>query len=100
MTIKKILAKLRKADEMFGLIEDGDRIAVGVSGGKDSSLLLYALHLYQYLASNSLGKSFDLIGIHIEHTRRVVKYQRYFGKSHAAASGRAVKNNAFHFGTA
>ncbi|MBR0461547.1 MAG: tRNA 2-thiocytidine(32) synthetase TtcA [Erysipelotrichaceae bacterium] len=66
MSVKKILAQVRKADEMFGLIEDGDRIAVGVSGGKDSSLLLYCLHLYQYLAKNSLNKSFELTGIHID----------------------------------
>ena len=52
MTIKKILAQTRKADEMFNLIEDGDKIAVGISGGKDSSLLLYIMHLYQYLADN------------------------------------------------
>ncbi|MBR3228610.1 MAG: tRNA 2-thiocytidine(32) synthetase TtcA [Erysipelotrichaceae bacterium] len=66
MTVKKILAQVRKADEMYGLIDDGDRIAVGVSGGKDSSLLFYVLHLYQYLASISLGKSFELTGIHID----------------------------------
>lgn len=65
MSIKKLLSQVRKADEMFGLIEDGDRIGVGVSGGKDSALLLYTLHLYQYLCTNSLNKSFSLVGIHI-----------------------------------
>lgn len=65
MSIKKILSTVRKADEMFSLIEDGDKIGVGISGGKDSSLLLYALRLYQYLAKNSLNKSFEIIGIHI-----------------------------------
>lgn len=65
MSIKKILSTVRKADEMFELIEDGDKIGVGISGGKDSSLLLYALRLYQYLAKNSLNKSFEIIGIHI-----------------------------------
>lgn len=65
MPIKKILSTVRKADEMFNLIEDGDKIAIGVSGGKDSSLLLYAMHLYQYLAKNALNKSFDILGIHI-----------------------------------
>ena len=65
MSMKKILACIRKADNMFNLIEDKDKIAVGLSGGKDSSLLLYALHLYQYLYKNTYNKSFDLIGIHI-----------------------------------
>ncbi len=45
--MRKILGLLRKADEKFRLIEDGDNIAVGYSGGKDSSLLLYALNLYR-----------------------------------------------------
>lgn len=65
MSVKKLLAQIRKADEMYKLIDDGDKIAVGISGGKDSSLLLYLLHLYQYLTSNSLNKNFELIGIHI-----------------------------------
>lgn len=45
--LKKILGALRRADERFSLIAPGDNIAVGLSGGKDSMLLLYALHLYQ-----------------------------------------------------
>ena len=34
MSMKKILAQVRKADEMFSLIEDGDKIGVGLSGGQ------------------------------------------------------------------
>ncbi|MDL2238263.1 tRNA 2-thiocytidine(32) synthetase TtcA [Christensenellaceae bacterium OttesenSCG-928-K19] len=45
--MRKILGMLRKADERFHMIENGDNIAVGYSGGKDSSLLLYALTLYR-----------------------------------------------------
>jgi len=45
--MKTTLGCIRKADEDFGLIESGDRVAVGVSGGKDSLLLLEALHLYR-----------------------------------------------------
>lgn len=37
------MKKVREAIDTFNLIEPGDRILVGVSGGKDSTLLLYAL---------------------------------------------------------
>ena len=65
MSIRKILAQVRKADELYGLIEDKDRIAVGLSGGKDSSLLLYVLYLYKFLYENTYHKTFEIIGIHI-----------------------------------
>ena len=45
--MKELLGCIRRADQDFGMIEDGDRVAVGVSGGKDSLLLLYALSLYR-----------------------------------------------------
>lgn len=45
--MKTTLGCIRKADTDFGLIENGDRIGIGVSGGKDSLLLLHALALYR-----------------------------------------------------
>jgi tRNA(Ile)-lysidine synthase TilS/MesJ len=45
--MKHVLGHLRRADEDFNMIPPDETIAVGVSGGKDSMVLLYALHLYQ-----------------------------------------------------
>lgn len=41
--LQKILSRVRQAVQRYGMIAQGDRIAVGVSGGKDSLALLYAL---------------------------------------------------------
>ncbi|KDR94746.1 tRNA(Ile)-lysidine synthase TilS/MesJ [Peptoclostridium litorale DSM 5388] len=45
--MKRVMGAMRKACEDYNMIEDGDKIAVGFSGGKDSAALLYALKLYQ-----------------------------------------------------
>ncbi len=41
--MKRITSCVRKAVEDYDMIQDGDRVAVGVSGGKDSLVLLGAL---------------------------------------------------------
>jgi len=45
--MQRILGRLRKCIQEFNMIKDKDKIAVGLSGGKDSTLLLYALALYK-----------------------------------------------------
>ena len=41
--IQHLLSYVRRAVDDYQMIEEGDRIAVGVSGGKDSLTLLLAL---------------------------------------------------------
>lgn len=72
--MKQILGYIRRADQDFSMIQSGDKISVGVSGGKDSLLLLTALAQYRKFSPNPFELSamtvtmglgaFDLSGIH------------------------------------
>ena len=49
MKLQKLLSYVRRAVDDYHMIEEGDKIAVGVSGGKDSICLLIALkHLQRF----------------------------------------------------
>lgn len=73
--------KLIKAVMQFGLIEDGDNVLVGFSGGKDSAFLMYALKGLQLYSpvSFSLGSATVDLGFEgnleedaiTEHARRL-----------------------------
>jgi len=60
--MQRILSQMRRAIDEYNLIEEGDKIAVGVSGGKDSLVLLKALALYKRFAPYS----FEIIAITID----------------------------------
>lgn len=51
--MQKILSHVRRACEDYKLIEHGDRIAIGLSGGKDSLTLLKALAMYRRFSKES-----------------------------------------------
>lgn len=59
--MQKVLSKIRKAVEKYNLIDDGDKVAVGVSGGKDSMLLVFALNeLSKFYPKKFSVKAFTL----------------------------------------
>lgn len=64
MTLKlqQLYSKLRQAIDKYNMIEDGDRIAVGISGGKDSLTLLYGLAGLRMF----YPKKFEIIGITVD----------------------------------
>ena len=43
MKLQRLLSLTRQAVDTYHMIDSGDHIAVGISGGKDSLTLLYAL---------------------------------------------------------
>ena len=60
--IERILSHTRKAVEEYSMIEAGDKIAVGVSGGKDSLALLCALAKLKRV----LGINYTIIALTID----------------------------------
>lgn len=57
--MQRILSYMRKAIDEFNMIEEGDKIAVALSGGKDSTTLLMGLKNLQIF----YPKKFEIVGI-------------------------------------
>ena len=62
MTTQKMLSVMRKGITKYKMIKDGDKIAVGVSGGKDSVTLLKLLAEYKRFSP----EKFDLVAIAVD----------------------------------
>lgn len=62
MELQRVLSLVRKAIDDYSMIDDGDKIAVGISGGKDSLTLLTALsHLKSFYP-----KKFELYAVTVD----------------------------------
>lgn len=62
INVQKVLGCMRKAVWEFDLIQDGDKIAVGISGGKDSLVLLTGLARLRKF----IGIDFEIVGITLD----------------------------------
>lgn len=62
MTTQQMLAGFRRGINEYKLIRDGDRIAVGLSGGKDSVTLLKLLAEYRKFSP----EKFDLAAVTVD----------------------------------
>lgn len=60
--MQKILGYVRRAVQEFDLLENGDRVAVGVSGGKDSVVMLKALVLLRRF----IGIEYDIVAVTLD----------------------------------
>ena len=62
MKLQKLLSLTRQAIDTYGMIEENDKIAVGISGGKDSLTLLYALSRLRRFYS----RKFDVVAVTVD----------------------------------
>lgn len=62
MNMRRLLSYTRKAVDAYNMIEDGDKIAIGISGGKDSIALALAMKDLQRF----YPKKFDIVGIMVD----------------------------------
>ena len=81
--MKRIISCVRKAVEDYDMIKEGDRVAVGISGGKDSLILLGALASL----SRYYPKKFSVVGLTLDmgydaDYSQIKKYCESFGVEH------------------
>ena len=62
MKLQRLLSLTRQAIDAYQMIDEGDHIAIGISGGKDSLALLYALNALK----DFYPKKFSLSGITVD----------------------------------
>lgn len=62
MKLQKLYSYLRQAIDDYNMIKDGDKIAVGISGGKDSLTLLYGLSGLRKF----YPKQFEIVGVTVD----------------------------------
>ena len=101
---KKIMSKLGKTNAEFKLIEEGDKILVGLSGGKDSLTMIHAMKeqqrrapfKFEFIAvtiSYGMGENYDALARHCREygIQHLVKETR----TYELAKDKIRKNSSF-----
>ena len=101
---KKIMKQLGKSNAQFEMIEDGDRVLVGLSGGKDSLTLIHALHeqrrrapfdfeIIAVTVSYGMNENFSSL---LEHTKEHgFTHHIYETNTYELAKDKIRKNSSF-----
>ena len=72
MKLQQVMSLTRKAIDDYHMIDVGDKIAVGISGGKDSLTLLHALNGLKRFYPNS----FDIVAITVDLGFKNIDFDR------------------------
>ena len=88
MQVQRLLSLVRQAVDTYDMIQDGDHIAIGISGGKDILTLLYALQGLQkfYPRKFSLSAITVDMGIDTMNLERIRKLCEDFGIPYSVVS--------------
>lgn len=98
------MSQLGKTNANFGLIEEGDKILVGLSGGKDSLTMIHAMKeqqrrapfKFEFIAvtvSYGMGENFDYLARHCEE--HGIKYLVKDTSIYETAQDKIRKNSSF-----
>jgi len=101
---KKIMSKLGKTNAEFGLIQEGDKILVGLSGGKDSLTMIHALKeqqrrapfKFEFLAVTvgyGMGENFESLASHCKEHK--IPHIVHDTKIYELAEQKIRKNSSF-----
>lgn len=98
------MSKLGRTNAEFGLIEEGDKILVGLSGGKDSLTMIHAMKEQQRRApfdfefiavtiGYGMGENFDKLAVHC--TEHGIKHIIKDTQTYELAKEKIRKNSSF-----
>ncbi len=101
---KKIMSKVGKTNAEFGLIKEGDRILVGLSGGKDSLTLVHTLKEqkrrapfdFEFIAVTiSYGMGEDYSALHKHCEEYGIPHEIYETNVYDLANEKIRKNSSY-----